>query len=90
MDADDELVGDLTREHELALEALLELFRGGGIRLRRRPDYLDGHGNAKLVIEGLIHGTHAAGAEQLQDRVAWPDLLAGLKRAVSGAHERLR
>ena len=90
VNADDVLVGDLAREHQLALEALLELFRGGGVRLRRRTDHLDRHRHAQLVIERLVDGAHAAGAEQLQDRVARTDLLPGLERAIAGAHGRAR
>ena len=90
VNADDVLVGDLAREHELALEALLELLRGGRIRLRGRADHLDRDRDAELVIERLVDGAHAAGAEQLDDRVARADLLAGLKRSVAGAHRRSR
>ncbi len=90
VDADDVLVGDLARQHELALEALLELLRRGRVRLRGRTDHLDRHRDAELVIERLIDGAHAAGAEQLQDRVARVDLLPGLERSITGANRRAR
>jgi len=90
VNADDVLVRDLAGQHQLALEARLELLRRGRVRLRRRADHLDRHGDAELVIEGLIHGAHAARAEQLQDRVARRDLLPGLERAIAGAQRRTR
>ena len=76
VNADDVLVGDLAGEHELALEAQLEIARGGGIRLRPGANHLDGHRDAELVIERLVDGAHAAGAEQPDDRVARADLVA--------------
>ena len=85
VNADDVLVGDLAREHQLALEALFELLRGGRVRLRRRTNHLDRHRDAELVVEGLVDGAHAAGAEQLQDRVARVDLLPRLERSITGA-----
>ena len=68
------------------LKRCLEILRGGRVRLRAGADHLDRHGDAELVIEGLVDGAHAAGAEQLQDRVARADLLAGLERSIAGAH----
>ena len=85
VNADDVLVRDLARQHELALEARLELLRRRRVRLRAGANHLDRDGDAELVIERLIDGAHAADAEQLQDRVARTDLLAGLERSVAGA-----
>ena len=71
------LVRDLAREQELALEALLEIACGGGVGLQRGPDQFHRDADAELPIKGVIHGAHAAGAEQLDHRVARPDLIAG-------------
>ena len=73
VNADDVLVRDLPREHELALEAQLEIARRRRIRLRDGPDHLDGDADAQLVIERLVDRAHAAGAEQFEDRVTRAD-----------------
>ena len=88
VNADDVLVRDLARQHELALEAGFELLRHRLVGLRAGPNHLDRHRDAELVIERLIDGAHAADAEQLEDRVARADLLARLERTVAGANRR--
>ena len=83
VNADDVLVRDLPREHELALEAKFEIARRRRVRLRGGPDHLDGDADAQLVIERLVDGAHAAGAEQFEDRVARADLIAGAEPALA-------
>jgi hypothetical protein len=81
-------VGDLAREHQLAFEALFEFLRRGRVRLRRRTNHLDRHRHAELVVEGLVDRAHAAGTEQLQDRVTRIDLLPRLERSITGGDVR--
>ena len=68
MNPDDVLVGDLARQHQLALEARLELLRDRRVGLRAWANHLDRDRDAELVIEGLVDGAHAADAEQLYTR----------------------
>ena len=75
----------LAREHKLALETRLELLRRRRIRLRCGSNHLDGEADAQLVIERLVDGAHASGAEQFENRVARADLIAGAKTALAKA-----
>ena len=90
VDADDVLVRDLAGQHQLALESQLEIFRRGGVRLREGSNHLDRNRHAELVIECLVHGAHAAGAEQFQDRVARSDLLPRRERPIPRPRRRTR
>ena len=77
VNADDVLVRDLARQQQLLLEAPLD-------RPRRRRDRCAASGritfratgDAQLGVPGLIHGAHAADAEQPDDVVARAELLA--------------
>ena len=67
VDADDVLVRDLAREQQLALEAALDLLRGVAVAHRFGPDDLQRDDDVELGVPGLIHGAHAADAEQPHD-----------------------
>ena len=45
-----------------------------------RPDHLDGHRDLELLVPGLIHRAHPADAEQSDDVVAGPEVLADDQR----------
>ena len=63
VNADDVLVGDLTGQHQLALEAQLEVPCSSGVQLRTRANHLDGDAHTQLVVERVVDRAHAAGAE---------------------------
>ncbi len=60
---------DLPREQQLLLEPPLEVDADPGVRQHLGPDDLQGDRNAELLILGLVHGAHAAHAEQPFDPV---------------------
>ena len=76
VDADDVLVRDLAGEQQLLLEPLLE--HPGGLRVGGHfgADGLERHRNAELGVPGLVHGAHAARAQQLDDVIALAEILA--------------
>ena len=82
VNADDVLVGDLTRQQQLALEAPLDL--GGRRRIRHhlRTDDFDRDGDAQLGVPRLVHGAHPADAEQADDVIAGAERLADRQRAL--------
>jgi hypothetical protein len=90
VDPDDVLVGHLTGEQQFLLEAPLEVRGGERVGHHLGTNHLDGHHNAQLVIERLVHGAHAANAQQPDDRVARADVLAYLERAIALRHPRDR
>ena len=92
--ADDVLVRDLARQQEFLLEPPVEQprrLRIGGEFLAHR---LDRHGDAQLVVQGLVDRAHAARAEQLDDVIPLAerlaDQVAGLPAARSGTIGRGR
>ena len=70
---------DLARQQELALEALLDLHRGGGIVGRVGTDDLQRDRHTELGVPGLVDDAHAAGAELAQDAVAGAELRTRLE-----------
>ena len=80
VNADDVLVGDLTRQEQFLLEAPLDILRRGRVPSHFRPDHLEGDRDLQFLVIGLIHSAHAADAELTQDVIARPELLAGVER----------
>src|SRR5579864_43377 len=68
-DANHVAVGDLPGEYEFLLETL-ENF---GITGEFRPDDFEGNDAVEFEVFGLVYGTHAAFAENLQNLVAVSD-----------------
>jgi len=79
---DDVLVGDLAGEEQFVLEALFRLRRNRAIR-RILPDDFQRNGDTQLGIPRLIHGTHAAGAKQLDDVIPRSEGLAHMQRTLA-------
>ena len=74
------LVGDVPRQQQLALEALLEIARGRRVGHRLGADHLDRHDDGELFVPGLVNRTHPAHTE-LTDQVVTPaEWRAGLER----------
>ena len=69
------LVGDFASQQQFAFEArrhFLGQRRVGDLG----TDHLESNGNAELLVPGLVDGSHAADAENVQDLVATPERLA--------------
>ena len=77
VDADHVAVGDLPRQEQLPLEPPLDVAGRDGVRHHLRTDDLQRDGHAELLVPGVIHDAHAAGAEHAQDLVARSERLAG-------------
>ena len=75
VNADDVGVRDLAREHQLALEAALELLRRQ--RVRVRLDHLQRQRQRQLRIPDVIDRAHPADAEQADDLIALTERLSG-------------
>ena len=75
------LVRDLPRQQQLLLEPPLEVDADPGVRQHLGPDDLQGDRNAELLILGLVHGAHAAHAEQPFDPVPAGEEHAGTEAA---------
>ncbi len=70
VDAHDVLVRHLAREQQFLLEAALQHGGRRGVRRHLRPDDLDRHDHAELGVPRLVHGPHAADAQETNDVVA--------------------
>ncbi len=75
VNADDVGVRDLAREHQLALEAALELLRRQ--RVRVRLDHLQRQRQRQLRIPDVVDRAHPADAEQADDLIALTEGLSG-------------
>src|SRR5688572_10717451 len=70
MNADDMLVRDTPRQHQLPLELPL-----CALVLAIGPDDFEGHGEAQLVIPSLVDRAHAPDAKQADDAIARAELV---------------
>ncbi len=79
-------VSHLTREEQLAFEALLHGPRVVGIHRLGRPNHLNGDGHFEHAVPGLIDRAHPAGAEQPDDVIPRAEILTHRERAGGRAH----
>ena len=70
MNADDVPVRDLPREQQLALETAFDFGRRLRIGHYLGANHLDGHRDREFRIPRLIHGAHAADAQQPDDVIS--------------------
>ncbi len=83
-DADNVLVGDLTREQQFLLEPSFDLARCHWILRDLRPDHFHGNRYAQLRVPRLIDRTHATNTQELDDVVARTKLLTFFEWAALG------
>ncbi len=83
VNADDVFVSDLSGEHELALEAPLEIAGRFGVLERLRTDHLDGDGPLERLVPGLVDRAHATAAQEPNDVIAGAEVLADDERAAA-------
>src|SRR5262249_18362366 len=79
VDANDVLVGDLAREQQLLLEALLGVRRRGVTAIG--SNHLQRNGDVQLGVPRLVDRAHAADTEHLDDVIARTERLSGAQRA---------
>src|SRR6185436_20795332 len=80
VNAYDIAVRHLPRQQQFLLEAPLDVAHGDRIPGDLGPHHLHRHHHAQLGVPGLIHGAHAADAEQPHDDVAGAELLTDVER----------
>ena len=84
VNAHDVLVRDLAREQQLALEAPLDFSRRGRIGHHLGANHLDRDDDAELRVPRLIHGAHAADAEQPDDVISRAERRPNFEGALFG------
>ena len=87
VNANDVLVRDVPGEQQLALEAALEIARGGGVLQRFGTNHLDRDDDGELFVPGLEHRAHAALTQRANEVIpaAEPHPRLQLRRRKTGA-----
>ena len=94
MNADDVLVGHLTRQHQFALESAFDFGTRGGIRGDLPANHFDRDRHPQFAVPGLVDRTHATDAEHADHVVSVAEALPDCQRAAvhrtrsSGARNR--
>ena len=68
-------------EQQLLLESPLDLQGGGPVRHRLGPNDLEGHGDAELLVPGLVDRAHATEPEHADDVIPGTERLSRLEGA---------